>query len=47
MSNLFKFPDCPECVNVGNYNVCDECEVGELFEPKQEGALDFDEDRDE
>ena len=47
MTRRIKYRDCPVCANWGLSEVCDECEVGEYFEPKDADGLDFhDEDED-
>ena len=41
--SVYKFLDCLVCANFKDEDVCADCEVGELFEPKCE-ELDFDSD---
>jgi len=38
-----KFEDCDECVHCheGNEHVCDDCDVGEQFEPVEDDGLNF------
>jgi len=42
---MIKFPDCVDCINQHEDRICDECDDGEFFEPKDEyDLLDFDDD---